>query len=95
MLRGLIQSAPRLKRLHTCTLPACTAAEAGGSKRRESTEAAERKSSLFCVNVEGKRNISPILLGLFDHFLLMGPSVGYFQVSLVSHSSLSLCMQLL
>ena len=94
MLRGLIQSAPRLKRLHTCLLPACTA-EAGGRRRWESTEAAESKRSLFCVNVEGKRNISPILLGLFDHFLLVGPSVGYFQVSLISTSSLSLCMQLL
>lgn len=33
------------------------------------------------ANVEGKRNISPILLGLFEHFeTLYGPRIGFFQV---------------
>lgn len=40
------------------------------------------KKSLYVVNVEGKRTLGPLLIGLMDYFERWVPNVGFFQVSL-------------
>ncbi len=37
-------------------------------------------SSVFVVNVEGRRNVSPLLIGLFDFLERYVPRPGFFQV---------------
>ena len=39
-------------------------------------------SSVFVVNVEGHRNVSPLLIGLFDFLERYVPRPGFFQVHL-------------
>lgn len=40
------------------------------------------KKSLYVLNVEGKRTLGPLLIGLMDYFERWLPNVGFFQVSL-------------
>eukprot|EP00884_Botryococcus_braunii_P005478 jgi/Botrbrau1/14931/Bobra.0018s0035.1 len=39
----------------------------------------EKESNLYVFNVEGRRNNSPVLLGLMDYFERFIPRIGYFQ----------------
>lgn len=38
------------------------------------------KKSLYVLNVEGKRTLGPLLIGLMDYFERWLPNVGFFQV---------------
>lgn len=40
------------------------------------------KKSLYVLNVEGKRTLGPLLIGLMDYFERWLPNVGFFQVSM-------------
>ena len=63
---------------HKQHAPACIAA---WQQRAMATESkATGSSSVFVVNVEGRRNVSPLLIGLFDFLERYVPRPGFFQV---------------
>ena len=43
-------------------------------------EAARSTKSLYVLNVEGRRTLGPLLIGLMDYFERWLPNVGFFQV---------------
>ena len=58
--------------------PACNAT---WQQRAMATESkVTGSSSVFVVNVEGRRNVSPLLIGLFDFLERYVPRPGFFQV---------------
>ena len=48
-------------------------------------EASRTPKSLYVLNVEGRRTLGPLLIGLMDYFQRWLPNVGFFQVR--SHHS--------
>ncbi len=50
---------------------------------------AKKDTTLLVLNVEGKRNTSPVLLGLMDYFERFVPRVGFFQVHFPSSPGIS------
>lgn len=50
------------------------------SSSSSSASGGSGSSSVFVVNVEGHRNVSPLLIGLFDFLERFVPRPGFFQV---------------
>lgn len=44
------------------------------------------KKSLYVLNVEGRRTLGPLLIGLMDYFERWLPNVGFFQVKMPPHT---------
>ena len=54
--------------------------ESSSSRDTSGSSGGSGSSSVFVVNVEGHRNVSPLLIGLFDFLERFVPRPGFFQV---------------